>query len=180
MTTDDKKIQIDTDAKNFQSAHSELSDAARELRGKIESLQREFLPRLRLLADKAFNAKATLTTTIESAPNLFIKPRTQRIHGIKLGFRKSKGKIIIADLKKVIAKIREQLPATQAYDLIKIRETVDKNMLSDIVESDLKRIGVQVKADVDVVVIDTGDKDLERFMENLIDDAEKLTAAKSV
>ncbi len=171
MTSPRLISDVERQAAAFAQSHKRLSERARRLQLRVAELQRQARSELRALADTAAQDRAALVAAIEAAPGMFAKPRTQRLSGVRVGFRKKPGRIEFTDEQKVIERIRALLPADQAYMLIRTRESVEKKALADIELSDLRRIGVRLTDDEDVVVVDPGDRDLDRFIAALIADA---------
>ena len=155
----------------YAGAHRALADTVRRLRRDTESLALARLPRIRGLASEAANARAELVATIADRPDLFERPRTRLIDGVKVGIRKQPGRVQIDDEERVIARIRARLPAEQAELLIRRRENVDKRAVSDLTAADLKRLGIRVGDDEDVVIVDSQDREIERYVTKLLQDA---------
>lgn len=167
---EDRLSAIVEAAEKLSQSRGSLAEKVRSLRARIDELQHQARVRIGALADAASNDYAALESLISDSPHLFVKPKTRRVNGLKIGFRKKPGKIQISDEAKVIELIRSELPAQQAYMLIRQRETVDKKALADLEVEDLARLGVVFTEDEDQVVIDFGDAEIDRFLKQLIKD----------
>ena len=159
---------LEAAARAFAVAHGRLTERVRRLTARVDELQHQATPEIKARADELTAAAGTLRAAIEDNPRAFVRPKTRVIAGVKVGFRKMRGQVSFVDEGKVIERIRARLPTEQAYMLIRVRESVDKTALADLELTDLRRIGVSVTADEDVVVIDAGEKDVARFVRALI------------
>ena len=120
-------------------------------------------------------AKDELRQALEVSPDLFEKPRTRAIDGIKVGFRKLPGKIEVADEGRSIRRIREKLPG-KADVLIVTRETLNRNALKGLSVKELASIGATLGDDEDEVVIKTASTDLDKLVDALLADGEEAAA----
>ena len=153
---------------NLARARERLGAKVEQLETDLEDLRRKRLPAIRGLVNEVAAAHADLQVAIESAPELFMKPRTTVMHGIKLGLTKGKGKVVIDDEERTIARIREVLPAEQAELLIRICETVDRNAVADLTVADLKRLYIRVEEAGDVIVIKPVDSEVDKLVAALL------------
>ena len=137
---------LDATAASFADAHGKLSERVRRLKAETTALHDAAMPEIQRLAVNMARTQGALEEEILANADLFVKPGMRRVSGVKIGFRKQPGKVSFKDEAKVIGRIRELLPAEQAYLLIRIRETVDKTALADLELADLRRIGVSLNA----------------------------------
>lgn len=159
-------------ARAYADAYAELGDDVAVLENSIREIRRKMLPRIKRAADKAAQAKQSLTAAVESAPALFVKPRTRLLHGIKVGFAKQKGTVELGDEAAVIRRIRKLLPEDQAELLIRTQESVHKQAVYDLSVEDLKRLGISITNDSDRVVVKVADSDIEKLVDALLKDEE--------
>jgi len=156
------------------AAYAANLEALAGVRGAMEEEQRAILkkhrPRLVKLAGNAKQARTNLFDAIEESPDLFTKPRTVILHGLKLGVQKQKGNIVWDDEAAVIARIKKLLPADQAELLIRVKESVHKPGVYDLVAGDLKRLGIRIEGDGDEVLIKGALSDLDKWLEALLKD----------
>ena len=83
--------------------------------------------------------------------DLFKKPKTKVIHGLKLGFRKGKGKLIINDEDALIKKLKRDYH-DDIGALVKKTETIVKSGIEKLDARELKRLGVTIENASDEVV----------------------------
>lgn len=134
------------------------------------TLRRKHGARLRKLAEHLKGTQAALAAAIAANPQLFERPRTVILHGLKLGLQKEKGKLAWDDEDAVIARIRKLLPEEQAELLIRVEESVAKAAVYDLAAADLKRLGIRIEADSDKVVIKSALTDLDKWLDMVLKD----------
>ncbi|MBF0487535.1 MAG: hypothetical protein HQK98_05180 [Nitrospirae bacterium] len=149
----------------------EYADAWKLLKGKIEDLElekeaavRRHINGIKNAVNKAKDKMGTLEAAILSAPELFEKPRTITMYGVKVGLKKGKGKLEIDDDNKTIALIKKHM-SDQAEVLIIVKETPSKDALQHLSAIELKRIGARITDTTDEVVVKTTDTDIEKLVE---------------
>lgn len=169
------------------STLEDLSDLAQtfrqrrdDLAGKIDNLKREIdaitlgaLQSIRASVAAAAQAEDELRNAIEAAPELFEKPRTRTLHGIRFGIMTAKARVEIPNEAETIRRIREQLPEEQAELLISVSERVSKPAVADLTVADLKRLQIRVEPPVDEAFIKPVDSEVEKAIKALLGDALK-------
>ena len=146
----------------------------------IKALQRKALrSRLRALrtriAEQAASEEA-LRTAILDRPDLFIRPRTVAVDGIRFGLRKQPGTVEVGDEAKAIRRLRERFPS-RAEALIRVKETLDRSALRKLPAAELAQIGVTMEKATDEVTIAAASGDLDRVVAALLDDAAHMEAS---
>jgi hypothetical protein len=139
-----------------------------ELHDRIEELKREHLGDIKTAAEDTANAKGSLEALIDDSRNLFVKPRSIIISGIKVGLQKGKGGIEYEDEAAVIRLIRKHLPEEQHELLIRVVEKVIKKNLGDLDVATLKKIGVMVQGTGDVVLVKPVDSDVDKIVNAML------------
>ena len=113
-----------------------------------------------------------LLDAVSRSPALFKRPRTRSFDGVKVGFRKKPGKVVIADEERTVQRIRERLPTEQAELLLRVRESVVREAVSDLSAADLKRLGIAISDDTDQPVVSVARTDLDRLVDALLADGD--------
>lgn len=162
--------EIERRAKTYAEARAALAELAGELNAGIEALKRQSLPGLRRAVARAAEQHDALKALIEAAPDLFAKPRTQTLHGVRLGYMKGKGGIEWEDADAVVAAIQKHLP-DQAEALIRWTGKPLKEALNQLGVAELKRIGCRVVDTGDVVFIKPTDSAVDKMVDALLKDA---------
>ncbi|TAK81737.1 MAG: hypothetical protein EPO20_24025 [Betaproteobacteria bacterium] len=167
--------EIDSQTKAYSAARGELSDAVGLLQEAIQSMTRKHLPVIKRRVQAAKDAEAALRATIEGNPDLFVKPRTLTLHGIKVGFRKAVGKLDWEDDGQVVKLIKRYF-GDQADVLIVTKEKPAKEALEQLAAADLKKLGITVEETGDVVVIKDTASDVDKLVKALLKEDEEATA----
>ena len=165
---------IETKAEAYAAARAALADRVAVLQAEIDALTRRELPAIREAMAQAQAAHADLRFAVESAPELFIRPRTRVLHGLRVGWMTGKGRVEIDDEADTIARIRRLLPEEQAELLIRVRESVDRNAVADLTAADLKRLRIRVVPGSEQVVIKPQDSALEKLIKGLLPEIQRI------
>jgi hypothetical protein len=169
-----KMIDIEVKTKEYADARGVLADRVQRLNDEIEAAKRRLLPGIKKAVEVAAEKKAGLNSAIQAAPELFIKPRTIVICGIKVGLEKGKGKIEIPkeDEEKVVRLIEKYFP-DQADVLIQTKKKPAKKALSGLTVAELKKLGITVEETGDQVVIKGTDSDVDKLVKALLKEGEQ-------
>ena len=128
--------------------------------------------RLLILAETATATRAGLAAAIEAAPELFMKPKTRTFYGVKVGYGKQKGKTVVKDEAKTIKRIRSLFSKKQADALINTTEKVVKAAIGRLTGAEIKKIGVRVEDDTDIVVIKPTGGDVDKLIAALLEEGD--------
>lgn len=158
---------IEARAKAYAEARARLAEIVTELQAGLDAIKRENLPRIRRAVARTAELEALLKTVIEDAPELFSKPKTVVLHGIKVGFEKGKGKIEFDDEDTLVRLIEKKLPDL-VDQLIKTTKKPLKTGLGQLTAQQLKAIGCQVEETGDRVVVRAVDKDVDKLVNALL------------
>ena len=109
-------------------------------------------------------------------PDLFIRPRTVAVDGIRFGLRKQPGSVSVGDEAQAISRLRARFPS-RAETLIRVKETLDRSALRKLPAAELAQIGVTMEKATDEVTIAAASGDLDRVVAALLDDAAHAEAA---
>ncbi len=163
--------EIDAGAARYATMRGQLAGHVRELADGIERLKREHLGAIKRAVARAKAAGADLSALIEASPELFAKPRTQILHGIKVGFRKGSGKLEFDDADQVVKLIRKHYP--EQFDvLVKTTEKPIKSALEQLTAAELKKLGIVVEDTGDVVLIKDTTSDIDKLVTALLKEEE--------
>lgn len=158
---------IDALTKKYADARAHLADLVASLKHEQEQILRNYVKGIKAQVRTAKAAEAALREAITDAPALFVKPRTQILHGIKVGFRKATGKVEFDDADQVVKLIRKHFP--EQFDvLVKTEETPVKKALGNLTVAELKKLGIEVADTGDVVEIKDAAADVDKFVAALL------------
>lgn len=163
--------EIESLAGKFAGARYSLAVELETLRDLQEAAKRQRLRFIRAALVKFKAAHADLKDALESNREIFEKPKTRMLHGIKVGFQKQRGKLEIDNDEQVVKLIRKHFP--EQFDALvqTIRKPV-KPALQNLPAVDLKRLGVRVTDDIDTVVIKPADGEVDKLIDALLNDEE--------
>ena len=150
-----------------------IEDLVSAFEADMDLVRRQHIVALKRQACVIANRKAELQSAIECAPQLFVKPRTFTLNGVKLGYTTSPGSIVWDDDAQVVEKIRK-LRAEEFSLLVNTIEEPRKSALKSLSPEDLKKLGCRIEGDGDVVILSRVAGDVEKLISKLI---EKLVAA---
>lgn len=159
--------EIERLTRDYSEAWKVLKEKIEELELEKEAAIRKHVNGIKKALEKATDKRGTLGAAILSVPELFEKPRTITMYGIKVGLQKSKGNLEIDDMDKTIRLIRKHLPE-QAEVLINIKETASKDALMNLSAAELKKIGARITDTTDKLVLKLTDTDTEKLVEALL------------
>lgn len=160
----------------FRRQHDTLAERVTALEDEVEKLKRRRMPGIRSAVQAAAQARADLAAHIERHPELFEKPRTVVVAGIRVGLMKGKGQIVWDSPQSVCRMIRKHFP-DQADTLIKITEAPVKKALANLTTAELKKLGARVEETGDAVVIKPVDGDIDKLVGALLAEAEQWEVA---
>jgi len=158
---------------NYALARRELGSRVQVLQDELEVVKRRRLDGIRNGVEAVAALHDELKAAIEANPALFDKPRTRVLHGVKVGYIKQRGQVVIKDEAAVIARIRKLLPKDQAELLIRVKESVHKPGVYDLTAADLKRLDIAISADTDAVVIKPTDTEVDKLVNALLAEIER-------
>lgn len=162
--------EIDPAAKAHADACQVLADRLAELRDNLEAARRAHMPGIRRALNKAAELEAQLKALIVASPECFKRPKTLVMHGTKVGFEKSKGKVTFDKAADVVKRIKRLMP--EKVDLlIHTKEEPNKEALAKLPAADLKRLGCAVGDTGDKPVVRQVGSELEKMVKALLKDA---------
>jgi hypothetical protein len=164
--------QIESAALEFSQARAALVDAAIAFQNDLNAVKLKHSHELRTNAAAAKARYEALGLLVQDSRELFVKPRTVMLHGIKVGFQKAKGKIEWEDADQVVRLIKKHFPE-QAEVLILTQEKPAKEALEQLSVADLKKLGVTVQESGDVVVIKDSASEVDKLVAAFLKDEVK-------
>lgn len=167
--------EIEQHARAYADLRLVLSERVQALQAEIEAVKRRRLVGIKKAVAAVADRHDTLAAAIQAAPELFARPRTKVLAGIRVGFVKQKGKLVISDPDKTLSLIRRHC-AEQADTLIKTTEKPIKKALEALSVAELKRIGVTVLDDGDRILIKASDSEVDKLVTALLAEAEQIEA----
>jgi hypothetical protein len=156
---------IDAATRGYADALARLEAAMAELEAEARTLKRRHLARIKRAAELAANAKGKLHGELEARPELFVRPRTLVLHGVKVGWQKSPDTVEVSGRTPEL--IRLHMPE-RASALLKVTETPIKDALRELDAGELKRVAARVVEGEDAVVIKPAGGEVEKLVDALL------------
>lgn len=168
MTKTTSLSDIDSAAKRLRESRGALSAVVDALQAKLLLAQNNSLPLIRKCVSLCAQRQAELYALVDDGRYLFDKPRTQVLHGIKVGLGKGKGKIQIDDEERTVSLIEKR---DDAEALLIIHKSPRKEALEALPVDELKKLGCQVSETGDFIVIRPVDSAVDRAVKALLKSA---------
>ena len=163
----------------YASERDTLAGFVQELQDEIDRITRRATPQLKARVRRVAEAHDRLQAEIRDNPELWAgKRRTVTVAGVRVGMQKGKGKIVFDDPEQVVKLIRRHFPE-QAEALIRIREEPVRKALGNLTVTELRRIGCDVDDTGDTVLIKPVDSAVDRLVDALLRDAERIESEAS-
>lgn len=163
--------EIERLAKEFSDARKTLRDRVEILDEGLRALKKRYLSGIRNAVEAAKEKQTNLSDAIGESPDLFVKPRTMTLFGIRFGIEKQKGKIEWAKgaTPGIVKMIKKLFPDSwETY--VKVKEDPMKKTLAILSGPDLKKLGIQVSETGDAVVIKPVDSEVDKLVDALLNE----------
>lgn len=162
---------IDRAAQKHADAREILTALVGDLTALQEALAREHMPKIRRAVAKAAESHDALKALIESAPDLFAKPKSQTMHGLKLGYRKGTGRMEFEyEDAETVARIKKLL-GDRAELYINTTEKPNKTELAELDSSTLRKLGVAIEAAGEMAFVKPVDGAVDKIVKALVKEA---------
>lgn len=171
LVTAAKHEGIDALALNYSKKRERVSALANALEDEVRAVYRRHRRALNEALATAEGAQSALRAEVQDHPELFDKPRTWALHGIKLGFQKGRGKIEweIED-EALIERLRKRLgDSSPAFEnCVEYVATIKVDGLRELPTKDLAACGVTVEETADVVVVKAVESVTDKLVKRLL------------
>lgn len=145
--------QSDIELSLIEEKANALADAKRRLESELQradarlvKVREEFGERLKAAALDVASQESELLGLVRRAPTLFHRPQSVEFSGVRVGWRKGKGRLELPETETLIKKIIDQLTPAQRKGVLKVKTTVLKAGLARLSGEILKKLGVNVTA----------------------------------
>jgi hypothetical protein len=159
-------VSIEEKAHAYADALALRGKLVTTLRDHLKVVTDEALPDLRKLSAEVAVLHDQLKELLDKNKALFESPRSAAFHGIKLGFAKGKGKVVIDNPDATIKAIEKKLPE-QLDTLAPSTRKLSLTALALLDVKTLKSIGGHVSEATDEAFIKCPDDDTTKFVEQL-------------
>ena len=163
--------KIEDQAREYATANAATLRLAADLKAAIAAICAAHVGKIKTAAQAAAVEREILMALLANAADLFAAPRRSlTVDGVRVGWKKERGKVVIADEAATVQRIRERLPEDQAELLIRRAEKVHKPGVYDLTAADLKRLGIQIEADSDAPFIKDIEVPIDKLVAGLMDE----------
>ncbi len=152
----------------IRKAHARANTLVGEYEAELLVLEKRYTARLEAAAQTIADATAEVEFLVASSPDLFVKPKTAEVFGIKVGWVKQPGQVMIENEPDTIARIEKALAPKEAAGLIKVTKKLVKKALSALPGDVLKKIGVAIGVDTDLPVVKPTEGDAAKKLAALL------------
>ena len=159
-------LDVEQKTKNYSEHYSELSTTISDMEKEIKEVHDKYRKQIKSGITELKSASELLRSSIESNKEYFDKPKTQTWFGIRVGYGKGKGKKEF-DNEVTVKLIKKHFP-DKSDSLIKITEKVISKALDTLSVVDLKKIGVEIEAAGDEIVIRHVDNEIEKIIDKIL------------
>lgn len=171
--------QIEQLAAAIRQQRDALNLACEHVQIETRLILRRNGPEIQRRAEQIATDEKALADLVEKNPELFTKPKTKVLHGIKVGFRKKPGKMSWKKTANVVARIKAKFSIKDAAKLIRTEEVPDKEALEKLPAQTLRALGVTVTDAGDTVVVAPTDSDLDKLVKGFMDAAQAAVEDKA-
>lgn len=184
MKTEEAKFTL-ADAERgcalYDATCTEMETIIADLEKELGEVKHKYMAALKRKVGQVARCEAELTQIIEASPELFAKPKTMILHGVKIGFTLSKGSVEFDDddEQNVVRRIQALCGCTDEFktddtfvgresEFIRTKFAVNKVAVSRLSAEDLERIGCRIDGAGDVVCVKRVAGDVEKIIDKMI------------
>lgn len=170
--------QIERLAEACSTAESHLNDEMQILDHELKEVAKSHRKVLTAAVRATKKAYADLANAVAESPELFGKPKSRVLHGIKVGYKKDKDSFEVASEEHTISRIRQQLPELEIL-LVKSEESVIKAALKQLTDAQLIEIGVLKHIGENKPFCEAEEGDWEKAVRDLIKSAKETVTSEN-
>jgi len=163
--------EIDKLTEKYADLRGKLAAEVGALEEELEAAKKARLQAIKRLVQRAAEAHGELKAAIEDSAALFERPKTQVLHGVKVGLRKGSGGIQFEDADQVVALIEKHFTEDECELLIITKKKPNKEALEQLGVADLKKVACTVEDTGDVVVIKDTASEVDKIVKALLKEA---------
>ncbi len=137
-----KLQKIERSCTKLSGERERLAAKVAVLQKQVDQVKKRHVAGIRRLMARVAAAHLATHELVTAAPELFEDPKSLVISGVKVGFKKSRDRLEIANEEKTIALIRRLYPENHA-SFVQVSETAIKAALAQLDDAALKRLKVE-------------------------------------
>lgn len=160
--------EIEAAAKLYADLRNQLDRCVATLKEGLRKVQDRHIDDLRATAAEIGAAHDALRALVEAHPELFVKPKSVALHGVRVGFKKEPGRIEFEDAAKVIERITKHVPEQLDTLAPQGPRSLSKTELAKLDAATIKRIGVTVTADEDTPFVKGPNEAIDKWVDSVV------------
>lgn len=170
MNTTDKPTlaSIEQLCARFDGEAATLEEAIANLEADLDAVKKKHLRIVKRQAAVVAGCEAELQSAVEAAPDLFEKPRSITLHGVKVGYNMSNGRLEYQDADSVV-KLIKRYRGDDVELLIHTSEEPNKDALRKLPAVDLAKLGCSIAGAGDQVIVRRVAGDVEKLVKKLME-----------
>jgi hypothetical protein len=169
---------IDLLARQYADAQTDLDSLTNELRSEIDAAVRKRWPELRRATTRAAERYDALLGLVRDSREVFEKPKTKILHGVRVGYRKAKDVVQVLNADNTCALIEKHLP-DQVEVLISTKKSPVIAGLEQLDDAQLKHVGCKRVPGSDEPFAALADTELDKVVQALMKGAIEKAEATS-
>lgn len=171
MSTDAADLrQIEMAAEDHRHALDRLRDVLAQLNDAIEEAKRTNLPMIRRQVAATKASRHLLAEMVRDHPHLFQRPKTREMHGIRVGYRKGRDRVLWPEEAELVRRVRAVLGPKTARALIEVRERVNRAAVTPDIRAQLD---IAVAKGDDQLLVEPLDGEVDKLIGALLGDLVK-------
>jgi hypothetical protein len=166
-------------AKTYRQSLDILAHRVTVLNAAVQAAQDRHMPDVRLAIAAALDAQAKVIAAIDQRRDLFVKPRSMTLCGIKLGIGKQRGRTKWPKTEKLLAAMKRVFSPATYKGFVVAKEEPNKAALANLPAPELKKLGVTIVDTGDAVFAEPAKSTIDQQVAQLLDDAADEQAEKA-
>lgn len=158
---------IEEKAEDYSVARDLLEMELRSMNEALELVRLRYLPELKKRAAATRRELAALQALIEANPELFKRPRTVEVHGVKLGYRSLPRKV--APGPNTVALIEKHCPE-KVETMIEVTKKPISSTLQKLSPGERQKLGCVVTGGGDAILIKHSTDSLEKLLKKILEE----------
>lgn len=158
---------IEKSCTKLSKARTALALKLANLNAEVDGVRQKHIAGIRSGMERVEQLTAETRALVEGAPNLFEKPKSTVLAGIKVGFQQGKERVEIPDVERTLARIEQLLPDSVG-DYVQVERSPIRAALKQLPAAMLKRLHVTVVPGTDDPFVKPQDTDVEKLYQRLV------------
>lgn len=164
----EKQQKIEMLTKEYASAFDTLTKLKAQLSADAENMRLKYRDQFKTASEQVARLNDELIEAINDSPELFVKPQTQTLNGIKVGFRKAQDELVLKVSEEKVIELIETELEDKSEVLIDTKKTLVVAAVKNLEPDELKKIKCTIEKNDLIPLIKTADSAVDSFIKKLI------------